>query len=300
VSTPGWYPDPGGRAGHYRLWDGHAWGLSTTTDPPGGPSAGPPPPKRRHTTRWVLAGTVLALVLVVVAVLALDPGRPVAGPTPSATSRPGGNDGASAAPTARPSRTPSTASATPSPSPFPTPTTPCPIGNPFAQQDRPRDGRVHGGGLSFPRQPGWEDPGRQADAFTWAYDLGETDLQVEPQWYASYAVGAVAVSDGFEDPQSAAELSMSCTVQSALYRNVTSRTDLVNEETEVDGYRAWTIRAEIRADDDRTTFEGDTVQVTVVDLDSPDALAFFWGCAPIGDQAFTDHLAQVVEQLRVG
>ena len=159
---------------------------------------------------------------------------------------------------------------------------------------------MHGGALSFPHQPGWDDPGEQRSAFTWAYDLGETDIKVEPEWYATLAVGAVSVADGFEDPQSAAELAMRCTAASSLYRNVTSRTDLVDEETTVDGYRAWTLRSEIRADDPRTSREGDTVQITVVDLDSPEALAFFWGCAPIGDEAFTARLDAAVEQLRVG
>ncbi|MGI3786612.1 MAG: DUF2510 domain-containing protein, partial [Janthinobacterium lividum] len=83
MSTPGWYPDPGGRPGHYRLWDGRGWGLSTTPDPPGGSSAGPPPPPRRHVARWVVAGAVLLLVLVVVGALALRTGgQPVAGTTP--------------------------------------------------------------------------------------------------------------------------------------------------------------------------------------------------------------------------
>ena len=302
MSTPGWYPDPGGRAGHYRLWDGQSWGLSTDTDPPGGPSAGPPPPRRRRVGPWIVAGAVLLVVLAVVGALVVrNRNEPIVdyGPSPTAT---GGVD---ASPSATPSGTPSPSPTPTTPSPSGTPgptgsTVPCPVGNPFSRQDYARDGRVHGGNLSFPEQPGWENPGRQTSDFTWAYDLGETDTPVEPQWFASYAVGAVSVADGFEDPQSAAELAMQCTVSSTLYRNVISRTDLLSERTTVDGYDAWTLRSEIRADDDRTSAEGDTVQITVVDLGSPEALAFFWGCAPIGDAAFTDLLDQVVGQLRVG
>ncbi|GAB2569297.1 DUF2510 domain-containing protein [Microlunatus antarcticus] len=306
MSTPGWYPDPGGRSGHFRFWDGQTWAPTTTANPaptaPGGPSGPPPRGPRRPVGRWLLVGAVLLVVLAVVGALVVRNGNRTIvdhGPAPSTTT--GGGDISPAetpslAPTPIPS-SPSPESPTPSPSPS---AEACPVGNPFARQDYARDGRVHGGGLSFPRQSGWEEPGEQVSSFTWAYDVGETDVRVEPQWYASYAVGAVSVADGFEDPRSAAELAMRCSVGSALYRDVTSRTDLVNEETTVDGYPAWTLRSEIRVADDRTTSEGDTVQITVVDQGSGEALSFFWGCAPIGDPAFTDRLDQVAQQLSVG
>lgn len=309
MAERGWYPDPGGRAGHYRFWDGQSWGLSTTSELPGGappPSRGPAGPKRSHGTRWVLVGTAAAVVLVLVLVGALvlrERSRTVVEPAPAASGPPAGGD-TSAAATPSPSPTPSpTPTATPSPSDTPSPTPssePCPVGNPFARQDYPRDGRVHGGSLSFPRQRGWTEPGDQTSAFTWAYDVGETDIRVQPQWATVYAVGALSVADGFEDPRSAAHLSMRCTVASALYSNVTSRTDLVDEATTVDGYRAWTMRSEIRTYDARTNYGGDTVQITVVDLGSPEALAFFWGSAPLGDQVYTDRLDRVVDELRAG
>ncbi|GAA3577722.1 hypothetical protein GCM10022197_38790 [Microlunatus spumicola] len=305
----GWYPDPGGRPGHYRYWDGQSWAETTSTSP-----GGPPGPDRgaqsrsprRGRARWgiVLAAVAAVLVLVVVGALVVrDAGRQTAdgGPAPSVTS-----GGADASPNAEPTPdepsavdpTPvpsETASAAPSPS-----GPPCPVGNPFSRQDYERDDRVHGGGLSFPRQPGWQDPGPQASAFTWAYDLGETDIQLDQTRFASYAVGAVSVADGFEDPRTAAELMLRCTVASALYSNVSGTTTLVDEETTVDGYRAWTLRTEVRAYDARTSYQGDTVQIVVVDLDSPEALAFFWGSAPIGSDAFTARLDQAVEQLQVG
>lgn len=311
MAERGWYPDPGGRAGHYRFWDGQSWGLSTTTELPGGatpPDPDPGAPKRSHGTRRVLAGTAAAVVLVLLVVGALvlrESSSTVVDPAPvSSATAPGGGD-TSAAPTPSPTPSPTptptlTSTSTPSASPTPSPSgAPCPVGDPFARQDYPRDGRVHGGSLSFPRQRGWTEPGDQTSSFTWAYDVGETDVRVQPQWATVYAVGALSVADGFEDPRSGAELSMRCTVGSALYSNVTSRTDLVDEATTVDGYRAWTVRSEIRTYDARTSYGGDTVQVTVVDLGSPEALAFFWGSAPIGDEALTARLDQVVEQLGV-
>jgi hypothetical protein len=309
VPLSGWYPDPGGRPGHYRYWDGQTWAETTSTSPGGppgpGPAGGPRAPRRGLARRWVLLTAVAAvLVLVVVGALVVrDVGQRAgdAGPAPSSTAT-GGGTSPSATPTPD---EPSAAGPTPSPTPTgsasPSPSgPPCPVGNPFSRQDYPRDGRVHGGSLSFPRQEGWEEPGVQVSSFTWAYDVGETDVEVEPQWYAAYAVGAVSVADGFEDPESAAQLAMRCTAESSLYGDVTGRTDLVDEETTVDGYRAWTLRSELRVEPGRTAAGGDTVQITVVDLDSAEALAFFWGCAPLGDAALTDRLDQVVEQLRVG
>ncbi|SEQ98669.1 DUF2510 domain-containing protein [Microlunatus flavus] len=315
MPEPGWYPDPGGRSGHYRFWDGQHWGLSTTPDLPGQPPSdgGPPSPRRSRGTRWILAATAAAVVLVLVAVGALvlrERSRPTAAPTarPSASAPAGGTTpparGGPVRPSASPSAVPSgEAGPTASPTPGSSPSAgsgPCLFGSPYSRQDYPRDGRVHGGNLSFPLPRGWVYPGRQTDSFTWAYDVGEADVQVQQQWYSAYAVGAVSVADGFEDPETAAELMMTCTLASPLYRHVTSRTDLTSSETTVDGYRAWTLRSEVRADDDRTTFEGDTVQVTVVDLDSPEALAFFWGCAPIGDAGLTEQLDEVADRLRVG
>lgn len=301
MSTPGWYPDPGGRSGHVRFWDGKTWAPTTTTNPAvAGPGGGPPRPPRRRVGRWLVVGAVLVVVLAVVGALVVrHANRTIVDSAPSPTATGGGETSADPTPSAEPSSDPASPTPSETASETASPVS-CPVGNPFSRQDYPRDGRVHGGSLSFPRQSGWEEPGQQLSAFTWAYDVGETDVAVEPQWYASYAVGAVSVADGFEDPRSAAELAMRCSIASALYGGVTSRTDLVDEETTVDGYRAWTLRSELRVDDSRTTFPGDTVQITVVDLDSPEALAFFWGCAPIGDAAFTDRLDQVVSQLRVG
>ena len=259
--------------------------------------------------------TVLAAALVVAVVVALvvrGTDRPIVdqGASPTASGGVGTSPAATPSDTPTPDpvdptgpTSPSIPSSTETPAPRPSDTEgqePCPVGDPFSRQDHPRDGRVHGGSLSFPRQPGWETPGPEASAFTWAYDLGETDVQLAQNRYASYAVGAVSVADGFEDPRTAARLAMRCTVASALYSNVSGRTDLVDEETTVDGYRAWTLRTQIRTYDSRTSYAGDTVQITVVDLDSPEALAFFWGSAPIGDVTFENRLDEVARQLSVG
>ena len=41
MATPGWYPDPAGRPGAFRYWDGQGWGAEATEHPYGAPPAAP-------------------------------------------------------------------------------------------------------------------------------------------------------------------------------------------------------------------------------------------------------------------
>ena len=45
-------------------------------------------------------------------------------------------------------------------------------------------------------------------------------------------------------------------------------------------------------------FAGDVVQITVVDVGSPESLAFFWGCAPIGQTPLVERLNRTAAALR--
>ena len=287
MSEPGWYPDPGGRPGHYRFWDGRAWGLSTTSELPGvaGGShgaGGGKGPERSRGLRVGLAATAAAVVLVLVAVGALvlrERDRTVVDPAPSTSTSAPGTATATPAPSASP---------TPVPSPSPSGTEQpvpggqdCPVGDPLTRQDHPEDGRVHGGGLSFLPPSSWTQDSRAA-ALSWAYDVGEADEQVRGTWFTGAAVGAVSVVDA-ADLQDAAELMVGCTASPFFYTNVTSRTDLVNEPARSDGHPAWTIRSEVRTDNPYVDVPGDVVEVTVVDLGSPESFAFFWGTAPLDD-----------------
>ena len=300
MATAGWYPDPGGAPGRYRYWDGQGWSADTVGDPGRGAPASPgTPPDNRNRRRagpWIVLVTVLVVLAVVVTLVVRSGSRNTADSGPLPTSSVSAGDDTSPSPSPSPSVS---ASPTPTPSPPSAPPVPCPGGNPRARQDHPVDGRIHGGGLSMPAQPGWASPGVQTDGFTWAYDVGETDTNVQPKWFAAYAVGALAVMDGFEAPKVAAELAMACTAGSDFYKNVTSRRDLTSRAVTVDGQPGWTLRSEIRVSNDETTFEGDVVQITVVDVDSPESLAFFWGCAPIGDTALVGRLDATAGQVRV-
>ncbi|WP_147264132.1 hypothetical protein [Desertihabitans brevis] len=205
--------------------------------------------------------------------------------------------------TSRPTPTP-TPSQSPSPTPTPTPSgsataaplEDCPLGDPGTRQEHPEDGLVHGGGLAYEPVPGWDD--YSAYGYSWTYDAaGQVDHVVD-SWIASTVVGALAIADGFETPESAAADFLACTTTSAFYRNLTGITELRNEAITVDGRPGWWIRAEIRVSGEQV--EGDVSDVIVVDDGDGESLSFYTSCAPIGDTERIALIDAARESLRVG
>jgi hypothetical protein len=305
---PGWYPDPARAPGRFRYWDGSNWSQVTTatpSDPPPGTSSGTGPGKGKRSWNRVIIVAAVVVVLAIVAIFAI---RAIVGsntivdggPLPTSTVS-GGDD---SSPSATPTPTPDSPSPSPTPTPTPNSSTPppmtaCPVGNPEARQDHPTDGRIHGGGLSFPKQSDWT-ASKLKQGLTWAYDVDGQDKQIEKEWFAMFAVGALSVADGFEAPQQAAEGVMECTATSEYYEGFQSRRDVFSKPVTVAGHPGWEIRSEIRVQSSKTTLPGDVVDVLVVDLDSPESLAMFWGAVPIGDQALIRQLDTVVGNLAVG
>lgn len=244
----------------------------------------------------------MALVLIIVAVFvvrAVITGGLGVTEEPLPTSTVSGFDDRSPTPTPTPTPPPSEAS-----SPTPSATTPppmvaCPVGDPDARQTYPADGRIHGGDLSFPAQSGWE-PSRLTSGLSWAYDVDGQLRTIQPEWFAMFAVGALSVVDGFEQPQQAAEAVMQCTATSDFYEGFTARKDVHAKAMTISGRPAWSVRAEIYVETPRTTLPGDVVDVVVVDLGGPESLAMFWGAVPIGDQDLIDQLDQVIGELSAG
>ena len=55
----------------------------------------------------------------------------------------------------------------------------------------------------------------------------------------------------------------------------------------------------MRVDDPGVSVAGDTVVVIVIDTGSPESLAMFWACVPIGDDLALKQLEAVAGQLEV-
>ena len=315
MSLPGWYPDPAGTPNRFRYWDGRTWSSDTTDDPAAGPigaggggGAGSPPGQdRRGRLGPLIAALAVLVVLVLIGVLVvrgLFADRPIVdpGPLPSSTVS-GWDDSSPTTDPETPTPTPSASQPTPTPTSTPTPTEaqplqPCPEGRPTVRQDHPADGRIHGGGLSFPEVKGWRD--NSGSAYSWAYDVGAQNKVVEsPSWYADLAVGALFTGDGFDEPRRSAELVMQCVITSGLYPYFTDRVNTWSKAVTVDGQPAWSIRADIEVDDPDLTTKGDTVEVIVVDTGSPESLSMFIGAVNIGDPALAKTMDSTIKNLRV-
>jgi hypothetical protein len=296
VSTPGWYPDPGGQPGRFRYWNGSSWSDQTSAQP------GPPPSGRPGSRRWI--GVVLGigfLVLVVVVIVILlaryligDSAR-VADPAPSST--------VSAWDDSQP-----TASPTPSPSPSPPPSpsdppskrsVPCPVGDPSATAAHPNDGRVHGGRLSFPRIGFYEQPGPKY-GLSWFYDVGSQSQTTEPGWESWFAVGELATAPGFETPREAVDSSMQCTINQGWFSGFTGRKDLRDEKFTLDGREGWILSTEVRVDNPSISVEGDVVTIMIIDDGRPDRLSGYVSIVPIGDQPRNQIAAETLANLRLG
>jgi hypothetical protein len=315
MAQPGWYPDPAGSPNRFRYWDGRSWSNETTDDPAGARPVGAASSGGRESSRRRLGPLILVVTALLVVVLAgffvvrgLTANRPIVdpGPLPSSTVS-GWDDSSPTTEPETPSPTPSASRPTPTPSQTRTPTpTPspteqlraCPEGQPTVRQDHPTDGRIHGGGLSFPEAKGWDSS--SGAEFSWAYDVGEQMIMAEsPNWYANLAVGALFTGDGFDEPRRSAELVMQCVITSGLYPKFTGREPVWSKKVTVDGRPGWSIRAEIRVDDPKLDTKGDTVEVIVVDTDSPESLSMFIGAVNIGDKALAATMDSTIEKLRV-
>lgn len=288
MSTPGWYPDPGGEPGRYRYWDGTSWSAQTTGEPP----------SERRSRRWIgplIGGLVVIVLLAIAAVVVI---RDLTGstrltePVPSSTIS--AWDDSSPIPTETPTPSPS-----PSPSPSQQQEIACPDGQPDATANHPNDGRVHGGRLSFPRVASYGDP-RPKYGLSWFYDVSAQSQRTEPGWESWFAVGEIAVDPGFEDPKKAAESSMQCAVNDNWFSQFESRTDIRNEKFTIDGHDGWILASEIRVGNPSLSVEGDVVTIVMINDGRDDRLSAYVGIVPIGDAPRNQLADETLAGLRVG
>ncbi|WP_152365620.1 DUF2510 domain-containing protein [Microlunatus speluncae] len=263
TTAPGWYPDPGGRAGHFRYWDGRNWSAATTTQPSAqppmpagssqsGPSAptDPAPPRRRAGLGWLLAlvgvGVVVIAVVVVLAVRSLGS----AGPDPD----PGGQ------PTADLCQTASAAG----------PTAPPPAGE-----------RVISGRLSVMRMPPPFEAPKFDQRVPFGHDVQSQDAAVEtsadgtPTWQAGVLIARLLAGDGFYGPEQGAKLVVTCILGVFYGNTVVNRNDVADQATTVDGHDAWLIESKLTFDLAGVRAKGELLIVTVVDVGEGEAGLFY-------------------------
>lgn len=289
MADSGWYPDPGGRSGHFRYWDGSRWSDQTTTNPQDPAPAGPEmldPTERRGRSRgsvWLVLAAVVAVVLVIFLVVRtfLTGGEIVDPPPPQSTVSAWDE-------TSTPDAGPET----------PAGSMQCPAGDPYDRSSHPADGRVHGGGISFAEVGnGYGSPSTEL-MLSWVDDTQSQSQTTEPGWISVFAVGSVQSQPYFDSVEGVARSSMECGITNGWYSGFSGRKDLRNEPLDVDGHEAYIVEAEVRVDKEGLSVEGDILTFVAVDTGA-DSYALFMGMAPIGDEPRKAIYADVLESLTV-
>jgi hypothetical protein len=329
VTQAGWYPDPAGQPQTYRYWDGSSWSEVTTSNPyapPPGPPPWPPappaygpvtPPPPYGGYQGVPAGgpggpgvgtTIALVVLAVLLVIGLGVGGffGVRALTDDDDTAAGGDGASETATTGTDEPTEATSEPTEDSTDGTEPTTQqCHGGVPAPSVEPPNDAtRISGGGLSIPVPPGYDVEVPYSVAFTFADDFTPSQKVIEQTktsgWVSIYGVGALRKANGFETPEQAAEVVMSCMAASPeLYSDFSGRTDLSDGEVTVGGRDGYQVSAELRVDDPAITVEGDVAQVIVVDTGDEDTFGLYISVVPIGDQALIAEQEAMVERIRV-
>lgn len=306
MSTPGWYPDPGGQPGAYRYWDGTGWTNQLTSDPGGAapvpPSGGPGPSgsasggaggsawgpttglpgaggattyaaaPTRSSRRWLIGLIAVAVALIVVVVLVV---RGLGGVLGGVPGLPGGDPSTNVCPQ------PETSSS-------PTP--------------QPADGRVHSGPLSYPKLPApWGEPLPNTEV-PFGRDVLQQFVQTEQtptmSWGAAVMVGELVAGDGFFEPKDGAEIVLKCVTGTFYGDAEVTRNDTVSKAMTVDGHQAWIMESDLSFSITGLEATNELLTVVIVDLENGSA-GLFASSVPGNAPQYTAPAEQAMRGLRV-
>lgn len=287
MSTPGWYPDPGGASGQYRYWDGRAWTNQVTTQvttQPTGPRATPPkpfgaggsgsalPPTRRTGRRWLIALVAVAIAVVVIIVLVV---RGLGGVLSGVPGIPGGQPSDNVCPTPQ-------ADSSPTP--------------------QPNDGRVHSGPLSYPRLPDpWGAP-TSANDVPFGRDVRQQFVQTEKlptmSWGAAVMVGELVAGDGFFAPKDGAEIVLRCVTGTFYGDAAVTRHDTKSQAMTVDGYDAWIMESDLSFSIPGLQATNELLTVVIIDLGNG-AAGLFASSVPGNAPQYNEPARQALQGLQV-
>lgn len=299
----------------FRYWDGSAWSAALSPTPnaappsqglvpgaasPGsqplgrqGGAAGPgqqgygqqgygqygsqvgQPPTRRAGRGWLVALIAVGVVVAVVVALGIRAVSQVAG------------GGTGVAPGGQPTQQI------------------CPEGSrtSASPQQRPADGRVYGGALSYAALPSpWEAPVVD-DRVPFGRDVMSQVADVEPypqgRWVASVLVGELIAGDGFFTPEQGAEIVVECVVGVFYGENTqVEREDQVSEATTLDGRDAWLVESHLTFDIPGLQTKGETLILMIVATGDATA-SLFYASVPDTSPQFMQPARDALADLRV-
>ncbi|SDE70313.1 Protein of unknown function [Auraticoccus monumenti] len=301
----------------FRYWDGSAWSAALSPTPnaappsqglvPGAASPGSQPlgrqggvpgqhqghgqqqghgqhggyPGQPQTRRagkgWLVALVAVGLVVVVLVALGIRAVSQVAGGGTGGGGNPGGQ------PTQQICPEESQVSASP--------------------EQRPADGRVYGGALSYPvLPPPWEAPAGD-NRVPFGRDVMSQVADVEPypqgRWVASVLVGELIAGDGFFTPEQGAEIVVECVVGVFYGENTqVERDDQVSEATTLDGKDAWLVESHLTFDIPDLETKGETLILMIVATGDATA-SLFYASIPDTSPQFMQPARDALAELRV-
>jgi hypothetical protein len=276
-AAPGWYPDPGGRRGAFRYWDGRSWSATTQPGPrrPGGRSAesSAPAGSPRRRVGWLVGGVALLVAIVVLGVLAV---RFVGGALEVGPFTPG-NPSSDV----------------------------CPPPNPASPSPQPADGRVHGGRLSYPTLGDPWDPPAPESRISFGRGVLRQYEEVErgdygrySSWGAAVLVGELVAGDGFFTPRDGAAIVIKCVTGTFYGDTEVTREDYKNTAIKVDGHDAWIIESNLGFDVPNLQAKHELLIVVIVDT-RDGAAGLFLASVPENAPQLVAPARQALAQLRV-
>jgi hypothetical protein len=207
--------------------------------------------KARSPVGWWIGAAALLSVIIIVGVIAL---RSIGGSGGILPTTPGGQPSANACP--------EQTSATIEP------------------PQRPPDGRVYGGPVSYPRLgPPWQAPegefrvpfGRDVQSQTVTV---EANYAPDTHWVASVLVGELQAGDGFFTPEQGAQIVVRCILGSFYGNNPVESDVQVNRATTIDGNQAWLVESQLSFDIEGLRTKGELLIVAVIATDTTAGLYY--------------------------
>lgn len=299
MPAAGWFPDPDGKPGRYRYWNGSAWTDLTSTSPGGNPGAGENSAPGSGPHRGLILGVLglLVVVVVMIAAVVIRSHRPevIVDDYPAQSTASSWND-SSPLPTENPQ-----------PSEKPQPTgQPQPSGQPRAceQYDNsppaaePDDGRVHGGPLSFQKLGNaWSQP-YALNRFPFSKDA-YVQIQVLHQklaWQASVEVGESTMRPFPGANRATAEL-LQCLLTSDFYSSMHVKvTEDSSKSIMISGTQAVQRDALLRFHNPELTTTGSRIRIIVVDSDP---ITYYFSAVPMERSDLVSQLDRTTASLRV-
>ncbi|MDO5681299.1 MAG: hypothetical protein Q4G46_00535, partial [Propionibacteriaceae bacterium] len=174
-------------------------------------------------------------------------------------------------------------------------------------EEATRNGRVHGGLLSYPQLPEpWSFPSQEV-RIPFGFNAAKQDILVDsyPEngqtqgWVASVMVGELRAGDGFFNPRDGAGIVTTCIIGQFYGDAKVTRNDTVSKAMQVDGHDAWLIESDLSFKIPGLRTDREWLAVLIVDTGEGRS-SIFSASIPNVSPEWEEPARQAMASLRVG